>query len=94
MEQKAFAAFCGLFLLLGCAIFVADAPAAEPARITIDDLKARLGDPGTVLMDVRSGGDWDRSDRKISGAVREDPKELKKWAERYPKDKTIVLYCA
>ncbi len=40
-------------------------------------------------------GDWDNSKVKIQGAVREDPdKNVKSWAEKYSKDKTIVLYCA
>jgi hypothetical protein len=38
--------------------------------------------------------DWADSDLKIKGAVREDPKVFESWANKYPKDKTIVLYCA
>jgi rhodanese-related sulfurtransferase len=47
-----------------------------------------------VLIDVRAGKDWTESDTKIKGAVREDPKEFSSWADKYPKDKTLVLYCA
>jgi hypothetical protein len=52
-----------------------------------------LGDP-IVIVDVRTGWDWKGSDRKISGAVREEPNEAVAWAARHPKDKLIVLYCA
>ena len=34
------------------------------------------------------------SDKKIKGAVRQDPNEVKTWAASLPKDKKIVLYCA
>jgi hypothetical protein len=67
----------------------------EVPRISKDDLKARLGDPDTVIIDVRQEGDWTQSDRKIRGAVREDPaQDVQSWEGKYPKDKKIVLYCA
>jgi rhodanese-related sulfurtransferase len=47
-----------------------------------------------VILDVRRGKDWTDSDQKIKGAIREDGKEYESWAENYPKDKKIVLYCA
>jgi rhodanese-related sulfurtransferase len=46
------------------------------------------------VIDVRAAGDWDGSDRKIAGAVREDPAAAGKWEGKYPKGKTLVLYCA
>jgi len=63
-------------------------------RITIDALKSRLGDPSLVIIDVRSSGDWNASSIKISGAIREIAANAKKWASKYDKGKTIVLYCA
>jgi rhodanese-related sulfurtransferase len=71
-----------------------DSLATEPPRITKEELKQHLGDPKVVIVDVRAGGDWKKSDRKISGAVREEPNDAGAWAMRYPKDKLIVLYCA
>lgn len=68
--------------------------AAEAPRMTKEELKARLGSPDLVLLDVRTGTDWKKSDKKITGAVREDPNAFDSWAGTYPKDKTIVLYCA
>ncbi len=79
------------FMVAGCTIFEksADAP-----RMTIGELKARLGNPDLLIIDVRYGNDWTDSDLKIKGAIREDPKAFDSWANKYPKDKTLVFYCA
>lgn len=58
------------------------------------ELKARMGKPDTIILDVRTGSDWTNSDQKIKGAERTDPKEFNKWADVYPKNATIVFYCA
>ena len=81
-----------IFLVVGgCTMFEksVDAP-----RITKDKLKAMLGAPDLLLIDVRYGNDWTESDLKIKGAVREDPKTFDSWANKLPKDKTLVFYCA
>jgi rhodanese-related sulfurtransferase len=68
---------------------------AQADRMSKEELKAMLGKPELVVIDVRQAGDLAKSNQKIKGAVREDPKqEVKSWADKYPKDKTIVLYCA
>ena len=68
---------------------------AEAPRITKEELRARMGDPDLVILDVRTGGDWEDSDLKIKGAIREDPqKDTQSWANKYGKDKTLVLYCS
>jgi rhodanese-related sulfurtransferase len=94
MRKLFFAALGASFLLAAAGISSMDSLAAEPARITKEDLRQRMGDPAVVIVDVRAGRDWSRSDRKISGAVREDPGDADAWASRYPKEKFIVLYCA
>ncbi len=67
----------------------------EAPRISKEDLKGMMGNPDIVIIDVRAGHDWTESKEKIQGAIREDPgKKTTAWAEKYPKDKTIVLYCA
>ncbi len=67
----------------------------KAARMSKEELKEILGKPDVVVLDVRAGSDWKNSDQKVLGAVREDPNEpAKSWAEKYPKDKTVVLYCA
>ena len=84
-------------LLLGVAVvilFGAMAKAEDPPRITAAELNAKLGKPGVTILDVRSAHDWEGSDKKIRGAVREDPENVKSWAEKYSQKKTIVLYCA
>ena len=63
-------------------------------RMSVEELKSRLDDPALAVIDVRQPRDWDESSIKIKGAVREDPANVAAWASKYPKDKTIVLYCA
>ena len=75
--------------LLAFAVAAADAP-----RISKEELKSRLGDKDIVVIDVRTGYDWEKSDSKIRGAVREDPEDAASWAKKYTKEKTIMLYCA
>jgi rhodanese-related sulfurtransferase len=60
----------------------------------VDELKARLGDPSLVVIDVRAAGDWEASSAKIKGAIREAGKSVSDWASNYAKDRTIILYCA
>lgn len=72
----------------------AAAGAADAPRMTMETLKGMLGDPNLVIVDVRQGRDWDASEFKIKGAVRNDPAKFDSWKDTYPKDKTIVLYCA
>lgn len=62
-------------------------------RMSINELHTRLADPGFIIIDVRSPHDWDDSAIMIKGAVREDPKGLDSWVDKYPKDKAIALYC-
>ena len=68
--------------------------AAEAPRVDKETLKTWLADPQVIILDVRQPKDWDGSDKKIKGAVRQEPKEVKTWAANLPKDKKIVLYCA
>jgi rhodanese-related sulfurtransferase len=63
-------------------------------RVSKDELKAKLGSPDLVLLDVRSKNDWEKSGEKITGAARMDPEAVDSWFGTLPKDKEIVLYCA
>ena len=74
--------------------FLGQAMAKEAPRMTKEELKGLLGKPDVVVIDVRAQSDWDGSKEKIQGAVREDPKKVKEWANRYAKDKTLIFYCA
>jgi hypothetical protein len=67
----------------------------EVPRISKEEVKAMLGNPDVVILDVRESQSWKEAKWKIQGAVREDPtKDVKTWAERYPKDDTLILYCS
>ena len=70
------------------------ATAAEIPRMTKEELKAKLGTPDLVIVDIRVGTDWKASEMKIKGAVRGDPQNIETWAKKYPKDTAFVLYCA
>lgn len=71
-------------------------PAAgqEPPRMPKDELKAMLGSPEVVLIDVRAATDWFLAKKKIRTAVRKDPRKPEEWMNSLPRDRTIVLYCA
>jgi len=75
-------------------ILTSFAKSAKAPRMTTDELMAMLGNPDLIIIDVRYGKDWTESDVKIKGAVREDPEAFDSWAKKYPKDKTLVFYCA
>jgi predicted sulfurtransferase len=93
MNRKAYFIFAALIVVNALMVAVAGA-ASEAPRMSKEELKSRLSDKNIVLIDVRTDRDWTRSDSKIKGAVREDPVNVATWAKKYPKDKTIVLYCA
>jgi len=59
-----------------------------------DELKAKLRNPEVVVIDVRSYTDWLLSGDKINGAVRENYRDFDGRETKFPKDKTLVLYCA
>ena len=84
--------------LLACiiAIFAASLAggAEEITVISKDQLKEELTKPDVIVIDVRAPHDWNSSEWKIQGARRESPAEVEQWVAKYPKDKTIVLYCA
>lgn len=65
--------------------------AGEVPRMTKEELKELLGSLDLVIVDVRRGQDWNSSEFKIKGSVRESGKDIT-WAKNYDKDKTIVLY--
>jgi hypothetical protein len=85
-----------LFLpLLLLAVCVLPAQASEdPPRISAEELRDLLGSPGLVVLDVRLTQDWKKSDKQIPGAIRENPHRVKRWIDKYPKNKKIVLYCS
>jgi len=92
MKKRLFTVALALFyMVFGYTTF---AKSGDAPRMTKEELKALLGNPDLIIIDVRLGKDWVDSDLKIKGAVREDPKAAETWANKYPKDKTLVFYCA
>jgi len=75
-------------------LFAMTTMAAEVPKMTKEELKGMLGNQDVIIVDVRIGTDWNASEIKIKGAVREDPTKVTEWIEKYPKDKTFVFYCA
>lgn len=68
--------------------------ASDAPRMTKEQLKPLLGDPNVILLDIRSAPDYNSSQEKIKGAIREELGRVKALLSKYPKDKTLVLYCS
>ena len=92
MVRSCLASFAAI--LLGVFLAVGTVSAVEAPRISKEQLKPMIGDPGVVIIDVRTAHDLSESDLKIKGSVREDPAKEQGWLNKYPKDKTIVFYCS
>ena len=75
-------------------LFAMAALAGDVPRMTKEELKGLLGNPNVIVLDVRVTYVWERSDSKIKGAYRESKEDFNAWADKYPKTKTLVLYCA
>ncbi len=82
------------FCFVVLCIFILPAVSQEVPRITKEEVRGMLGDPNVVIIDVRISRDWEGSELKIKGAVREDPIDVSSWIEKYPREKTLVFYCA
>jgi len=92
MKKRWFIVSLFIFFMVG--IITTPARSADAPRMTKEKLKAMMGSPDLILIDVRTDDDWKGSDLKITGAIRENPQALESWAQKYPKDKTLVLYCS
>ena len=82
-----------VFLLL-IALGYGVARADDAHMMTKEQLLPMLGKSDVIIIDVRTKYDWDSSKVKIPGAVREEGMRFGSWMNKYPKGKTIVLYCA
>ena len=87
------AALIVMLLIVACFFHTALLAADDVPKMTKEELKAQLGNPDVVIIDVRVPQAWNASRDKIKGAVREDPMEIDSWIGKYPKDKTYVFYC-
>ena len=91
MKERLSKVLTVLLVLASMALFAKGAVAEEVPRMTKEELRAMLGNTDVVIIDVRTGKDWKDSQSKIKGAVNEEPKKPKLWADKYDKDKTYVL---
>ena len=82
-----------LFLLAFAFLSVPPVFAASVPTINKDELKARLGSENLVILDVRTDRDWTSSEFKIKDSIRLADSDLS-LVQKYPKDTTLVLYCA
>jgi rhodanese-related sulfurtransferase len=83
-----------LFLVSIICFTALPALAGNVRLMTSTELKNMLGSKELVVLDVRSGRDWSTSELKITGAIRANGDDFNSWANSYPKEKKIVLYCA
>ena len=83
-----------LSLLLIFTLGAGSAFSQQAPRMTKEALRAMLGNPDVYVIDVRTPQEWETSEKKIEGALREDPLELRGWMSKFPKDKTLVFYCS
>jgi hypothetical protein len=82
-------------LLAGLAINVDPTDASSSGNIpfiSIAELKAKLGEPSVVILDVRIPKHIAASRFKVKGAVWVNPKEIDQWVQSFSKDATYVLY--
>jgi rhodanese-related sulfurtransferase len=82
-----------LVLAVSLALAVPCLAASKVPMVSKQTLKSWLNDPNVMIIDVRLGS-YDTSKKKIKGAVRKDPYNVKSWASTLPKNKKIVLYCS
>jgi len=90
MVKKVMPAVLLLLIAFACGIARAD----DSPMMTKEQLLPLLGKADVIVIDVRTKYDWDNSKVKIKGAVHEEGMKFGSWMKKYPKDKTIVLYCA
>ena len=93
MTQRYKKALHLLLLISILEVFSAIASASDVPKISKEELNAILNNPDLIVIDVRRERDWKSSSMKIKGAVWEDFLEVETWAQKYPKNKTIALYC-
>ncbi len=86
-----------LFIILTYFVFFLSAVpsfADSVEKMTKEELRKIMETNSVSIIDVRKGRDWSSSEIKIKGAERLDLKNIVAEAQKYPKDQTLVLYCA
>jgi hypothetical protein len=82
-----------MFLLIfsSTGFLAADNDKNVPA-ISVHQAKQLLNHSDVIIIDVRKYRNYWRSSKKILSAVREDPSRVDQWAQKYPKDKSLIFY--
>ena len=83
-----------IVLMILIALVCGVARADDTHAMTKEQLLPLLGKSDVIIIDVSSNEGWDSRKEKIPGALREEPMKFESWMKKYPKDKTIVLYCS
>ncbi len=82
-----------VLLPLGCSHM--SSSQTDVSRITKEEAVPMLGRADVIVVDVRSARGWKESESKITGSVREGREDGNNaWMEKYPKNKTLIFYCA
>jgi hypothetical protein len=81
-----------ILLILGHAPGLNAGDTTSVPRISAHQVSQLLGQPDTVIIDVRRPRNWWRTGKKILTAVREDPSQIDQWAAKYAKDQLLVFY--
>ncbi len=82
-----------LMLAISLGLAAAGAAAREAPLVSQQTLKSWLKDPNLLIIDIRLNS-YATSKRKIKGAVRHDPCQVKAWASDAPqrqKDRPVLL---
>ncbi len=70
----------------------ASASSEEIPKMSKEEARPLLERSEITVIDVRQPHHLEASDSKIPGAIREDPQKISSWADKYPKDKALLLY--
>ena len=81
-------------LIMGNGSMLVAANKYKVPEISVNQVRRMIGQPETVIIDVRRYRSWWRSRSKIVTAVREDPSRVDQWAPKYTKDQTLIFYCS
>ena len=90
--MKSKIALLSVLMLLASVVFAL--AASDVPRMSTDELKSRLTEAGLVVVDVRTGSDWNGSDEMVAGAIRGNPNDIGLWLSKLNMEQTIVLYCS
>ncbi|MBU1001159.1 MAG: hypothetical protein KKE73_01405 [Proteobacteria bacterium] len=87
--------------LIGTTLVLLTLLSASPPACAVDvnmiepaELLLRIGSPDLFVVDVRTPSSWNRSDHKIPGAIRANPKDVTELEQQIPPGSEVVLYCA